>query len=336
MINKFKLFTVIALIALLTACGGGGTIYQTTFNANVSGLDAGETITVVASLYADKTLTQTTNISQNGMWSATINLPDGKVIAFDTKIEVTQKPAGKSCTVTYSNLDVTSTSNTIKCVPISAAGVYSGKLGSTTGVATLLVLNDGSYWMWFGADNAGVSSYSALIQSDTGKSTATTYTSTTGVNIGATPFRNNLSLLGTYVPNTSFTGTITENGVPYSLALTALPVKSYQFSEAPTLAKITGNYTSAIDTFSISPTGGLSGSNPNGCQYVGSVAPKLTGENLYSVNLTYGGAPCASSIQGATLNGVFVLQTTVLGTQILGAVINNAKTSGLFLITTKK
>lgn len=334
------LHTAVLTSIALVGCGGGGggggaTIYQTTFNANVSGLDAGESITVVASLYADKTLSQSTNVSQNGVWNTTIKLPEGLMIAFDTKIEVTQKPSGKSCTVTSPDLDVTSTTNTIKCVPISAAGAYYGTLGSTTGRATLLVLNDGSYWMLIGAENAGVSTYSVLIQSAAGTSTPTTFTSTTGVNVGANPFRNNSSLIGTYVPNTSFTGTLTDNGVPYALTLTSLPVKSYQFLDSPTLAKITGNYSSTSNTFNVSSSGVLSGSTPGGCQYVGTVTPKTTGENLYAVAITYGGSPCASVLQGATLNGVFILETTVLGTQILGAAINNAKTSGNLFVATK-
>lgn len=339
--NSFfnALLTVALTSFALVGCGGGGgggtTIYQTTFNANVSGLDAGESITVVASLYADKTLTQSTNVSQNGMWSTTIKLPEGLMFAFDTKIDVTQKPAGKSCTVTFPDFDVTNTSNTIKCGPISAAGLYLGNLGSTTGRSTLLVLKDGSYWMWVGADNAGVTSYSVLIQSAAGTSTPNTYTSTTGVNVGANPFRNNSSLIGTYVPNTTFTGTLTDNGVPYALNLTSLPIKSYQFLDSPTLAKITGNYSSTSNTFNVSSSGVLSGSSPSGCQYVGTVTPKTTGENLYAVAITYGGSPCASVLQGTTLNGIFILQTTVLGTQILGAAINNAKTSGTLFIATK-
>lgn len=327
------------LIFILTACGGGGggeTIYQTTFNANVSGLDAGEAITVVASLYADEKITQTRNVSQNGMWSATIKLAQGLMIAFDTKIEVTQQPAGKNCIVTYSNFDVSSTSNTIKCTPITAAGLYSGKLGNTTGVASLLILNDGSYWMWVGADNSGVSTYTALIQSDSGKSTQTNYVSSTGVNVGSVPLTSNLSLLGSYVPNRSFTGTITDNNATYSLSLNSASVKTYQLLEVPAISKISGSYSSASDTFEISLTGAISGSTSNGCKYAGNVAPKTTGENLYSVSLVYGGAPCVLNVQGSTLNGVLVLETTVLGAQILGAVINSSKTAGYLLIATKK
>ena len=248
---------------------------------------------------------------------------------------MTQKPVGKSCTVTFPDFDVTNTGNTIKCVPTSASGLYFGSLGSTTGRSTLLILNDGSYWMWVGADNAGVTSYSVLIQSATGTSNPTTYTSTTGINVGANPFRNNSSLVGTYVPNTSFAGTLTDNGVPYALTLNSLPIKSYQFLDSPTLAKITGNYSSTSNTFNVSSTGVLSGSSPSGCQYVGTVTPKTTGENLYAVSITYGGSPCVSVLQGATLNGIFILQNTTLGIQILGAAINNAKTSGTLFVATK-
>lgn len=338
MIKVFKYSFVFALSILIGACGGGGsgkTIYQTTFNANVSGLDSGESITVLASLYADKTLTKSTVVSQNGMWTATIQLPEGLMIAFDTKIEITNQPVGKSCAVTYSNLDVTSNNNTIKCSPISAAGLYSGKLGASTGQASLLILNDGSYWMWIGTDISGVSTYTALIQSDNGKSTTTTYNSTDGVTVGVTPFRNNSILNGNYVPNISFKGSISDNGVPYTLDLTSLPVKTYQFNEAPNLSKISGNYSSTSNTFTINSSGIISGSNPDGCQYTGSASPKSTGENVYTLSLTYGGYPCGASFQGATLKGVFVLETTVAGTQLLGAIINNAKTSGRFIIATK-
>ena len=335
---RLKNLSILALTALLTACGGGGggTMYQTTFNANVSGLETGESITLVASLYADKTLTQTAVVSQNGMWSTTIKLPEGLMIAFDTKIEVTKQPAGKSCVVTYPNLEVNSLSNTIKCLPISPSGFYTGKLGTTNGRASLLIMNDGSYWMWAGTEDVGTTNYSALIQSDIGKSTATSYTSTSGVNIAKTPFQNNLSLLGTYVSNTSFVGTLTENALAYPLTLTPTSLKTYQFSDSPTLEKITGTYASAVETITISPAGILSGSITNGCQFGGTVTPKTTGENVYAVSLTYGGSPCSTVQQGTTLNGVFVLQTTVSGKQILGAVINNAKTGGSIIITTKK
>ena len=336
MIAKLKFIATLTLIAVLTACGGGGgggTIYQTTFNATVSGLDSGESITVVASLYADRTITQSKVVSQNGAYSTTIDLPSGLMIAIDSKIEVTQSPTGKRCTVTYPNLDVTSSSNTIKCIPISAAGLYTGQLGSGTGKAQLLILRNGSYWMWTGVDNAGVATYSGLVQSDLGTSTSTNYASNTGVNIGITPFRNNLSLLGTYVANTSFSGTLTDS-TSFTLTLTSTPARTYQFLDDPTLTKLTGNYSSTGETFAISSTGALSGSK-SGCQYSGTVTPKTSGENVYDLTVTYGGSPCALALRGATLNGVLVLEITAAGTQVIGAAINQAKTSGTFLIATK-
>jgi hypothetical protein len=337
--HTIKLILATASVALLAACGGGGgggTTYQTTFNANVSGLSAGESVTVVASLYADKTLTQTSVVSQNGLWSSTINLPNGNMFAFDTKIQVTQQPTGKSCTVTYSNLDVTSTGNTIKCAPISAAGLYVGKLGASTGVASLVILNDGSNWLWYGTETASVSTYNGLIQSDTGISSLTNYTSTGGVTVGSNPLRSNSSLTGAYVANTSFTGSVTDLNVPYALTLTAPSAVAYQFSEVPLAANIVGNYASASDTFSVGSTGILNGSKPSGCQYFGTVTPKNTGENLYNVTVTYGGSPCDSTQQGATLKGIALLIKTTSGMQFFGAVVNNSKTTGNNLIAVRK
>lgn len=342
-------FTLAACaLALLSACGGGGTTYQTTFNANVSGLNPGESLTVVASLYADRTITQSSVVSQNGMWSSTISLPDGKMFAFDSKIEITKQPTGKSCAVTYSNLDVTSTNNTIKCVPISAAGLYTGKLGpdSGSGLATLVILNDDSYWMFFGSENSGTSIYTGLVRSDLGKSTASTYTSSQGVNVGNIPFNDLIQVSGNYTPNLSFDGFLTERNTILKLSLKPLPVRSYQFTEAPSLDKVSGSYSSATENFTISsPLGLLVGTNSNGCQYSGNVSPKKTGENIYDLTITYKGIPCPTSFQNATFSGIFLAQETSSGNillgapiskQLLGAVINPSKTIGTFLIATKK
>jgi len=345
----FKHTLALILLSILSACGGGGgTTYQTTFNANVSGLSVGESVTVVASLYADRTLTQTSVVSQNGLWSATINLPDGKMIAFDAKIQVTQQPSGKSCTVTYSDLDVASTNNTIKCAPISAAGLYSGKAGpdSGPGVATLVILNDASYWLFLGSEISGTSIYTKLARGEAGVTTSSTYTSNRGVNVGNIPFNDQIGLSGTYNPNVSFDGFLTERESTFKLSLKPLPVSSYQFTEVPNLSKIVGSYSNGNEDFTISsPLGALTGLTSDGCQYSGVVSPKTTGENLYDLTISYGAAPCPVSIRNTTLNGIFVAQETSSGNillgapinkQLLGAVINSTKTAGTYLIATKK
>jgi len=353
-LNKLAFATITTFtIAGCGGGGGGGVVFQTTFNAVVSGLDPGESITVVSSLYADKTLTQTSVVSQNGLWSSTINLPEGKSIAFDAKIEVEEQLVTKSCTVTYANLDVSSSNNTIRCGPISAAGLYSGRVGldSGTGVATLVILNDASYWMFAGSEISGGAFYNTLIRGDAGVTTPSTYTANRGINVGN---NERIQISGTYNPNISFEGFLTEMGLTFPLSLKSLPVRSYQFTERPDLSKIAGSYTSGTDNFTISsPLGTLTGSTSDGCRFSGVVSPKITGENIYDLTLTYTAAPCPVDRRNSTLRGIIVSLATasqkpgsgnyflggVLGPpvnlQLLGALTNPTNTTGAVFAVTK-
>ena len=337
MLNSYKNVLFLFVILMLQACGGGGgkTTYYSTFNANVSGLAAGETVTVVAGISGTNQSVSTV-VTANGMWSTTINLPDGVSFANGTSITVTQQPVGKVCSVTYTTLDVSNLSNTIKCVPVSAAGLYVGKVGTANGKAQLLILNDGSYWMWAGTETANLTTFSSLILSSAGSSTPTTYTSTTGVDIFSSPLVTNVSLIGTYVSGASFNGTLIPGSSQFALALTALPAVSYQFGDVPSLSKIAGTYSSAAESFTISSSGTVAGQTYTGCQFNGAVTPKATGENAYDVTITFGASPCTTAFQTVPFKGVMFIETTTLGTQLFGGITNSSKTVGMYLIETKR
>lgn len=334
MFSKIKPIATIALTAILAACGGGGgeTQYQIYFSGTVSGLGSGESLTLIGTLPTTSQST-TISVSANGPFVQTITLPSGYNFLNSGKALATigTKPAGKTCSVSFVSTD----NITVNCTSSStAAGFYTGKFGNLTGTGQILILNDGSYWMWIGASDASTTNFTAVVQSSAGSWTSNAYTSTSGVDLFSTPQATNVGIVATYVAGTSFTGTFTEGTTSGPMTYTVPSSAAYLFTETPSLSKLAGTYALTDGTLSVAATGSFTGQLTSGCTFTGMASPKTTGENAYNLVLTYGPAFCKSP--NAQTSGIALLETTVLGTQIVGAVASSDKKTGGMLIGTKK
>ena len=337
MFTKIKHLATIVLTTFLVACGGGGeTQYQISFVGTVSGLGSGESLTLIGSLPTTSQST-TISVSANGAFNSVITLPSGYNFTNSgtANVVIGTKPTGKTCAVSFvatTNITVTCTSST------TAAGFYTGQFGSTTGVGRILILNDGSYWMWIGT-NAGSGAsdiFSAVAQSSSGSWTSTAYTSTSGVDLFSSPQITNVGIVATYVAGTSFTGTLTEGALSVPMTFTVPSGIGYIFADTPSLSKFSGTYALTDGTLSVSSTGSLTGQLTSGCTFTGTATPRTTGENAYNLAITFGPAPCQTASTQTTGIALLATTKTTLATQILGAVANSTKTKGEMIIGTKQ
>ena len=344
MYKTIKYLLSLALLALVTACGGGGgaTSYLIVFSGTVTGLPSGQQLTLLATLPTTGQSVPIT-ITQNGIFSSQITLSSGyNLTNYGTaNVIISQQPSLAKCSISFT----TNSSIVVNCSSVlGAAGLYSGSLISpisTTGKVQLFIQNNGNYWMMIGdtSPTTSVIAYSGLV-SGTGSSTTTTYTSSNGVDIFSNPQVVNISISALYQSLSTFNGTAINGVTNYSLNLTSVP--SYSFNTPPLLSTITGTYNlglvsnSATDTstISIGTTGSFSGTTAKGCAITGTATPMTTGENAYNFSINFGPSPCVNP--STSQSGTVVLTTTTLGTQLIGGIFSTGLINGTMLISTKQ
>ncbi len=345
MYKTIKHLLSLALLALVVACGGGGgttTTYQIVFSGTVTGLPSGQQLVLLGSIPATGQSVPIT-INANGSFSTQITLPSGynfSNVGLGTVV-VSQQPNVGKCSVSY----VSTTAIAVDCATVvGAAGLYVGTITTptiSTGAGEMFIANDGKYFLAVGNYNSttNTTTYSGMI-TGTGSSASNLFSSNNGVDIFSTPILVNDVVSATFVTLSSFTGTLTENSVNYSLNLTAPP--GYSFNSTPSQASITGTYAltliskSALATISvpINATGQFNGTTSSGCAITGSATPMTTGENAYNFSISFGPSPCDNP--STTQSGSGVLRTTSLGSQLVAGIFNSNRTSGALLIGTKQ
>ena len=342
MFRTIKRLLSLALVALVTGCGGSGseTSYQIMFSGTVTGLPSGQQLTLLGTLPTTGQSVPIT-ITQNGAFSSQITLPAGYDLTNSgtAKVIVSQQPSTVKCSINFA----TTSTITVNCANvIGAAGLYSGSLTTPTLTSgTTFIQNNGSYWLIVGNTNlitlAG--SYSEIL-SGTGLSTSTTFISNNGVDIFSNPQIVNAAISATYQSLSTFIGSLNTGSTSISLSLTAAP--SYSFNATPLLSTLAGTYnlnltskspTDAI-TISIGANGSFNGTTAKGCVITGSAAPMTTGENAYNFSINFGVTPCTNP--STTQTGTVVLLPTTFGTQMVGGVFSNGLTDGTLLISTKQ
>ena len=236
--------------------------------------------------------------------------------------------APAACGGGYSESDVSSLSQP---TATSAEGRWMGTTSTGRAVAGL-VLEDGSYWLFYMArDNPHV--LAGLIQG-TGTSHSGSFGSsnTRDFNLEGAGLRA-ATMRGSYVPNKSFLGRIAYlTGDTESFTSTS----DSDSESAPTLTQVVGTYTGVRTdhhtvTVTVESAGTLSGHSTDGCTFTGRLSPRGKG-NVFHTSVTFGGGACGTGTE--TLTGVAFYDAPT--NRLYRAALNNARTISYLFLGTKR
>lgn len=210
--------------------------------------------------------------------------------------------------------------------------------GSWTGVTPTgrtvvgLVLDDGSYWLFYTARN-NPTVLAGLVQG-TGTSHAGSFGSSNtrdfsleGADIHAATMR------GSYVPKKRFDATIA-----YFNGDTERVTSMYagNSESAPNLTLVAGTYTGLRPdnhrvTLTVDAAGTLSGHTSEGCTFAGTLSPR-TKSTVFQTSVTFGGGTCRQGTE--TVTGVALYEATT--NRLYGAALNHARTTSFLFLGTKQ
>ena len=212
----------------------------------------------------------------------------------------------------------------------SAEGLWTGATPTRRTVGGL-VLDDGSYWVFYTAiGNPNV--LAGLVQG-TGTSHSGSFGSSNtrdfnleGAGILAARMR------GTYVQKNSFHGTIAYfNGDTGSFTSTY----DADYESAPNLNLVAGNYSGLradnhTVTVTVDSAGTLSGHSSDGCTFAGALSPRAKG-NVFNNTITFGGGACSNGTETVTGVAFYDAATNLL----YSAALNSVRTTSSIFIGTK-
>jgi hypothetical protein len=209
----------------------------------------------------------------------------------------------------------------------SAEGHWTG-MTPTGRTVVGLVLDDGSYWLFYTAKgNPHV--LAGLIQG-TGTSHSGSFGSSNSrdFNVEGAGIRA-VTMRGSYVPSKSFDGTIA-----YVTGDTKRFTSAYDpdYEVAPNLTLVTGTYVGLRAdhhpvTVRVESVGMLSGHSTDGCTGVGTLSPSATG-NVFHTSVTCGGGACRQGSETFTGVAFYDIATQRL---YIAALNHTRTTSFLFL-----
>lgn len=201
----------------------------------------------------------------------------------------------------------------------TAEGLWIGNT-STLRKITGLVLDDGTYWIFYTGGPGRFSTTEGFIQG-TGISRAGSFSSSNGQDFNFAGLgNNNVTVSASFQSKQSFNGLVSylTEGISFTSSY------SDTYEQAPSLDTIAGTYDSG---FTISSSGALRGSLSGGCRFEGNVSPRKKG-NLYDLTLTHG---CAAGTTIATGIGYYNSDTKIF---YAAAIADNG--SPLMLVNTKQ
>ncbi len=219
--------------------------------------------------------------------------------------------------------------------PQPAASSVEGRwTGATPTGRTIagLVLEDGSYWLFYSARGhphilAGLIQGTGTSHSGSFGSSNTRDLSLEGAGIRAATMR------GSYVPNKSFRGTIA-----YFTGDTESFLSTYaaDSESASNLILVAGTYSGLRTdnhtvTVTVDSAGTLSGHASDGCTVAGNLSPRATG-NVFHVSVTFGGGACRQGTE--TVTGVALYDAST--NRLYSAALNPARTSSFIFLGTKR
>lgn len=213
----------------------------------------------------------------------------------------------------------------------SAEGRWTGVTHTGRAVAGL-VLEDGSYWLFYTAtDNptllAGLVQGTGTSHSGSFGSSNTRDFNVEGADIRAATMR------GSYIPNKSFHGTIA-----YVTGGTESLTGTYDADSelTPNLTLSAGTYAGlgADDhtiTVNVDLAGTLSGHSTDGCTIAGTLSPRGKG-NVFHTSVTFGGDACRHGTE--TVTGVALYNAATR--QLYSAALNHARTTSFLFLGMKQ
>ncbi len=236
--------------------------------------------------------------------------------------------APAACGGGYRESDVSSLSQP---TATSAEGRWTGTTSTGRTVAGL-VLEDGSYWLFYSAkDQPNI--LAGLIQG-TGTSHSGSFGSsnTRDFNVEGTAIRA-ATMRGSYVPNKSFDGTIA-----YLTGDTESFTSTYDgdSESAPNLTQLAGTYAGLRTdnhtvTVTVDSVGTLFGHSTDGCFFAGTLSPRTTG-NVLHTSVTFGGDACRQGTE--MVSGVALYDAAT--NRLYSAALNPARTSSFISLGTKR
>lgn len=228
----------------------------------------------------------------------------------------------------YGESDVSSLSQPMAT---SAEGRWAGTTSTGRTVAGL-VLEDGSYWLFYSAKN-NLNILAGLIQG-TGTSHAGSFgsSSTRDFNLEGGGIRA-ATMRGSYVPSKSFHGMIS-----YVTGETESFTSTYDGNSvsAPNLTLVTGTYVGLRTdnhtiTVTVDSTGTLSSHASDGCTVAGTLSPRAKGTMFHTSVIFLGGA-CRQG--NGTASGVALYEAATHRLYI--AALNNARSTSYLFLGTKQ
>lgn len=221
-------------------------------------------------------------------------------------------------------------SNVSSVPATSAEGLWTGATPTHRTVGGL-VLDDGSYWVFYTA--RGNSNVLAGLVQGTGTSHSGSFGSSNtrdfsleGAGIRAA------TMSGTYVQKKSFHGTIVYfNGDTGSFTSTY----DADYESAPNMNLLAGNYSglradNQTVTVTVDSAGTLSGHSTDGCTFAGTFSPRAKG-NVFHHSVTFGGGACRNGTE--TVNGVAFYDAAT--NRLYSAALNSVRTNSYIFIGTK-
>ena len=233
-----------------------------------------------------------------------------------------------ACGGGYGEIDVSSLPQP---TATSAEGRWTGTTSTGRTVAGL-VLEDGSYWLFYATkDNPNI--LAGLVQG-TGTSHSGSFGSSTtrDFNLEGAGIRA-ATMPGSYVPNKRFQGTIAYvNGEEASFT------SKYDANSAilSNLSQVAGTYTAVRTgnhsvTVTVDANGRLSGHATDGCTIAGTLSPPPKG-HVFHTSVTVEGVTCHAGTE--TLTGVTFYDAAT--NQLYSAALNNARTTSFLFLGTKR
>jgi len=236
--------------------------------------------------------------------------------------------APAACGGGYSESDASSLSQP---TATSAEGRWTGSTLTGRTIAGL-VLDDGSYWLFYTArDNphvlAGLVHGTGTSHSGSFGSSNTRDFNLEGAGIHTATMR------GSYEPKQSFHGTIAYvTGDTKSFTST----HAADYESVPNLALVAGTYVGLradhhTVTVTVDSVGTLSGHASDGCPVVGILSPRAKG-NVFNVSVTFGGGACRDGTE--TVTGVAWYDAAT--NHLYSAALNSARTTSFIFLGTKR
>lgn len=233
-----------------------------------------------------------------------------------------------ACGGGYGDRDV---SSLLPSTAPSAEGRWTGATATGRTVAAL-VLEDGSYWLFYSArHNPNI--LAGLVQG-TGTSHSGSFGSsnTRDFNMEGAGIRA-ATISGTYVPNKSFDGTIA-----YFTGDTESFTSTYDgdSESVPNLTLVAGTYAGlGADDHTVTVTadaaGTLSGHSSDGCTVTGTLSPHAKG-NVFHTSVTFGGGACRQRTE--TVTGVAFYDAAT--NRLYSAALNSARTTSFLFLGVKQ